>query len=125
MPSEWDIAADDGAPHGPSGADRQLAYGGAVHGDGIVPGDEVADPPVVVVAEAVLQAVFEQFIQQNPAVGLGKAERLGKMFSRTLLYYVSTSLLAIVTGLAMVNLIDPGGGRSAEEKPVAEKKQVE
>jgi Na+/H+-dicarboxylate symporter len=58
-------------------------------------------------------------------VGLGKAERLGKMFSRTLLYYMITSLLAIVTGLAMVNLIDPGGGRSAAEKPAAEEKQVE
>ena len=40
--------------------------------------------------------------------GLGKAERLGKMFGRTLLYYLSTSLLAILTGLLMVNLIQPG-----------------
>ncbi len=41
-------------------------------------------------------------------VGLGHAERLGKMFGRTLLYYLSTSLLAIVIGLLMVNLIRPG-----------------
>jgi len=40
--------------------------------------------------------------------GLGQAERLGKMFGRTLLYYLSTSLLAIVTGLFIVNLIRPG-----------------
>lgn len=40
--------------------------------------------------------------------GLGQAERLGKMFGRTLLYYLSTSLLAICTGLLMVNLIQPG-----------------
>lgn len=40
--------------------------------------------------------------------GLGQAERLGKMFGRTLLYYVSTSMLAIITGLVMVNLIQPG-----------------
>ncbi|NOZ40471.1 MAG: dicarboxylate/amino acid:cation symporter [Planctomycetes bacterium] len=40
--------------------------------------------------------------------GLGHAERLGKMFGRTLLYYLATSLLAIVTGLLMVNLIRPG-----------------
>ncbi|MEM8943864.1 MAG: dicarboxylate/amino acid:cation symporter [Planctomycetota bacterium] len=40
--------------------------------------------------------------------GLGQAERLGKMFGRTLLYYLSTSMLAILTGLAMVNLIQPG-----------------
>ncbi len=40
--------------------------------------------------------------------GLGQADRLGKMFGRTLIYYLSTSLLAIVAGLLMVNLIRPG-----------------
>ena len=40
--------------------------------------------------------------------GLGQAERLGKMFGRTLLYYLATSMLAILTGLLMVNLIRPG-----------------
>jgi len=48
-------------------------------------------------------------------MGLGHAERLGAMFARTLLYYVVTSLLAITTGLAMVNLIRPGLGESGEE----------
>ncbi len=43
-------------------------------------------------------------------MGLGHADRLGKMFARTLFYYAMTSLLAIVTGLAMVNLIRPGLG---------------
>lgn len=41
--------------------------------------------------------------------GLGKAERLGKMFGRTILYYIATSLLAICTGLIVFNMIDPGG----------------
>ena len=41
-------------------------------------------------------------------LGLGDAQRLGKMFGRTLLYYVSTSFLAIVTGLCLVNLVRPG-----------------
>jgi proton glutamate symport protein len=41
-------------------------------------------------------------------LGLGGAERLGKMFLFTLGYYVTTSLLAISTGLLMVNLIRPG-----------------
>jgi Na+/H+-dicarboxylate symporter len=40
--------------------------------------------------------------------GLGAAADLGRMFGRTLLYYVSTSMLAIVTGLLMVNMIQPG-----------------
>ncbi|NOY29796.1 MAG: dicarboxylate/amino acid:cation symporter [Planctomycetes bacterium] len=40
--------------------------------------------------------------------GLGRAERLGKMFGRTLLYYLSTSMAAITIGLLMVNFINPG-----------------
>ncbi|MEM9657988.1 MAG: dicarboxylate/amino acid:cation symporter [Planctomycetota bacterium] len=43
-------------------------------------------------------------------VGLGQAERLGRMFGTTLLYYLTTSMLAIVTGLAMVNFLQPGAG---------------
>ena len=41
-------------------------------------------------------------------MGLGKASRLGRMFGHTLVYYLVTSLLAIVVGLAMVNLFRPG-----------------
>ncbi len=43
-------------------------------------------------------------------LGLGQAERLGSMFGRTIGYYICTSLLAIFTGLAMSNLIQPGVG---------------
>ena len=51
-------------------------------------------------------------------VGLGSAERLGRMFGGTLTYYVATSLLAITTGLLMVNLIRPGeiGRASCRER---------
>ncbi|HID23274.1 MAG TPA: cation:dicarboxylase symporter family transporter, partial [Planctomycetaceae bacterium] len=41
---------------------------------------------------------------------LGDTRRFGAMFGKTLLYYVSTSLLAIVTGIAAVNLFRPGLG---------------
>jgi len=41
---------------------------------------------------------------------LGRAERLGKMFGRTVVYYLATSMLAIFTGLLMVNTIRPGDG---------------
>jgi Na+/H+-dicarboxylate symporter len=41
-------------------------------------------------------------------MALGHAETLGRMFARTLLYYVATSVLAICTGLLFVNLIQPG-----------------
>ena len=42
--------------------------------------------------------------------GLGSTSRLGSMFGKTLLYYLTTSLLAITTGIFMVNLIQPGIG---------------
>ena len=51
------------------------------------------------------------FSLSTGVLGLGGAERLGKMFSRTLAYYVSTSLLAIITGLLLVNIIQPGVDR--------------
>jgi Na+/H+-dicarboxylate symporter len=41
-------------------------------------------------------------------MGLGDAGRLGRMFGRTIAYYLVTSMLAITTGLLMVNLIRPG-----------------
>ncbi len=42
--------------------------------------------------------------------GLGKSSRLGAMFGKTLLYYLTTSMLAIITGITMVNTIRPGIG---------------
>lgn len=41
-------------------------------------------------------------------MGVGHASRLGKMFGRTIGYYLVTSLLAICTGLLMVNVFQPG-----------------
>ncbi len=41
-------------------------------------------------------------------LGLGGGEGVGRMFRRTLTYYVITSMLAICTGLLMVNLVRPG-----------------
>jgi len=40
--------------------------------------------------------------------GMGESDALGRMGLRTLLYYLTTSLLAILTGLLLVNLIQPG-----------------
>ena len=41
-------------------------------------------------------------------MGLGATGGVGKMFSRTILYYIFTSMLAIATGLLAVNIIRPG-----------------
>lgn len=40
--------------------------------------------------------------------GLGDASRLGGMFLRTILYYLSTSMAAIAVGITVVNLFRPG-----------------
>lgn len=49
--------------------------------------------------------------------GVGSAKSLGKMGGKTFLYYVSTSFLAIITGLILVNIVRPGiiGGVPASE----------
>lgn len=40
--------------------------------------------------------------------GIGSSSALGRLGSKTLLYYMSTSLIAILIGLVMVNIIAPG-----------------
>jgi len=42
--------------------------------------------------------------------GIGSAENFGRMSAKTFTYYISTSLLAILTGLVLVNIIQPGTG---------------
>jgi len=42
--------------------------------------------------------------------GIGNAENIGRMSLKTFSYYISTSIIAIVTGLFLVNLIQPGIG---------------
>jgi proton glutamate symport protein len=41
-------------------------------------------------------------------MGLGEVARLGRMFARTLTYYLLTSMIAITTGIVLVRLIRPG-----------------
>ena len=49
--------------------------------------------------------------------GIGGSQNLGKLGSKTLLYYLSTSLLAILVGLMVVNTVAPGivGGQPAKD----------
>jgi len=42
--------------------------------------------------------------------GIGSAENLGRLSLKTFSYYIGTSLLAILTGLVLVNIISPGAG---------------
>jgi len=49
--------------------------------------------------------------------GIGGSQNLGKLGGKTLLYYLSTSLLAILVGLMVVNTVAPGivGGQPAKD----------
>ena len=53
--------------------------------------------------------------------GVGGTGRLGRMGGKTMLYYLTTSLLAILTGLVVVNIFKPGVGAQLglETAPVA------
>ncbi len=46
----------------------------------------------------------------NGMVNLGTGKNLGRLGFKTLLYYLMTSFFAIVTGLVLVNVIQPGVG---------------
>ncbi len=41
-------------------------------------------------------------------IGLGSSTGIGRMFRRTIFYYLCTSMLAIITGLVVVNVVRPG-----------------
>jgi Na+/H+-dicarboxylate symporter len=56
----------------------------------------------------IVPLVLTSIITGVASVGAGRD--FGRLFSKTLGYYVTTSALAILTGLAMVNLIRPGVG---------------
>ncbi len=50
-------------------------------------------------------------------IGLGAHEGVGRVFRRTIVYYLATSLLAILTGLLAVNLVRPGLTSAAMAMP--------
>ncbi len=56
----------------------------------------------------IIPLVFSSIISGVSSIGGGK--NLGRLGIKTLFYYLSTSALAIVTGLTVVNLVKPGVG---------------
>ena len=57
--------------------------------------------------------IFTSIIMGVSSIGSGK--RVGRIGIKTLLYYLSTSLLAIITGLFLSNFLKPGVGASIVE----------
>ena len=56
----------------------------------------------------IIPLIFSSIVSGVTSMGTGK--NLGRLGVKTLSYYISTSLLAILTGLGLVNLIKPGVG---------------
>lgn len=56
----------------------------------------------------IIPLIFSSIISGVTSMGSGR--NLGRLGLKTLFYYLTTSLLAIVTGLILVNLIKPGVG---------------
>lgn len=71
-------------------------------------GEEVGDLFLRLLEMVVVPLIVSSLI--TGVTSMGDMKRLGSMGGRTLGYYLLTSLLAITTGLAMVNLIRPGVG---------------
>jgi Na+/H+-dicarboxylate symporter len=55
---------------------------------------------------------------------VGSSGGVGRLGGKTLLYYLSTSLIAIVIGLVLVNLIQPGYEDGEPVKPTADRVEV-
>jgi len=79
---------------------RENPWGGAIDG--------VAQVFLTLLKMVVIPLVFSSLV--SGIVGLGDFRKLGRMGGKALGWYVTTSLLAILTGLALVNLIRPGKG---------------
>lgn len=56
----------------------------------------------------IIPLVFSSIISGVTNIGSGK--NLGRLGIKTIVYYISTSTIAILTGLLFVNLIQPGIG---------------
>jgi proton glutamate symport protein len=56
----------------------------------------------------IVPLVFSSIVSGVTSIGSG--QNLGRLGAKTIVYYVTTSLLAILTGLVLVNFIKPGIG---------------
>ena len=58
----------------------------------------------------IIPLIFSSIV--TGVANIGDAENLGRLGIKTLGYYLTTSTLAILTGLLFVNLLQPGVGTS-------------
>ena len=79
---------------------RQNHWGGAIDG--------ISRIFLTLLKMVVIPLVFSSLI--SGIVGMGDLRKLGRLGGKALSWYLTTSLLAILTGLVLVNLIRPGSG---------------
>ena len=88
-------------------------------GAGVLLGLLIGEPliPVATVMGTVFLRMLKMIIVPliftsitSGVIGIGDSKSLGRLGGKTLLYYVCSSLLAILTGLFLSNLIQPGIG---------------
>ncbi len=80
---------------------RETFWGSAAHG--------LAELFLKLLKMVVIPLVFSSLV--CGVAGMGDIRRLGKVGGKTAGWYVSTSLIAILTGLVFINVIGPGRGR--------------
>ena len=78
-------------------------------GDGILP---VADPLAEIFLRLLRMAIMPLIITSiiSGVVSVGSAVGLGRLSIKTFAYYILSSLMAILTGLVLVNIFKPGVG---------------
>jgi Na+/H+-dicarboxylate symporter len=83
----------------------------------LVPLDFVADVFMLLLKMLIVPLVFTSIVVG--VSGLGGGRELGRLGFKAFVYYVSTSLLAILVGQALVSAIRPGEGAELGLSPVA------
>jgi proton glutamate symport protein len=84
------------------------AAAGAIGGERVAFLGDVGDVFLRALNMVIVPLVMTSIV--SGVAGLGSGRRLGRLGLKTLGYYLVTSLLAILTGLALVNLVRPGVG---------------
>ncbi len=90
---------------------------GRIVGEDILP---VADPLARLFLRLLRMAIMPLIITSiiSGVLSIGTARGLGSLGLKTAVYYITSSLLAIITGLMLVNLIRPGVGADIDLKEV-------
>lgn len=94
------------------------ALSGEIFGESVL---VIADPLANIFLRLLKMAIMPLIITSiiSGVLSIGTSKGLGSLGTKTFLYYISSSLLAIITGLFLVNLFRPGVGANIEMQELA------